>query len=115
MPAVTFSNLMTMGSIKILMHEFPLVPTLHIQSLVESQKTLFAACLALKKSEALFQKDGHAPYEQLKKPRQLTTEQSQSITPEIKREFEAVIKAATKAVNKEIGMLFTKLPKNPGC
>jgi hypothetical protein len=100
-----------MGSIKILMREFPLVPVLHIRSLVESQKTLFAACLALKKSEALFQGDDRAPYEQLKKPRRLTTAQSRSITKKMKREFEAVI----KAVNKEIGMLFTKLSKDPGC
>jgi hypothetical protein len=106
---------MTMGSIKILMYGFPLVPVLHIRSLVESQKTLFAACLALKKSEELFQIDGRAPYEQLKKPRRLTTAQSRSITSKMKREFEAVIKAATKAANKEIGMLFIKLSKDPGC
>ena len=102
---------MKIGSIKILMHEFPLVPAQHIRSLVENQKTLFAAYMALKKSETLFQTDGRTPYERLRKPRRSSTALSHLRNPATERE----LKAAIKAANKEIGMLLTKSSEDPGC
>jgi hypothetical protein len=89
------------------MHEFPLVPAQHIRSLVENQKTLFAAYMTLKKSEVLFQTDGRAPYERLRKPRRSSTALFHLKNPATERELKAAIKAASK----EIGMLFANHPR----
>ncbi|KAN0069401.1 hypothetical protein V8E54_012416 [Elaphomyces granulatus] len=88
-------------AIKILMHEFPLVPAQHIRSLVENQKTLFAAYMTLKKSEVLFQTDGRAPYERLRKPRRSSTALFHLKNPATERELKAAIKAASKEIDSE--------------
>jgi hypothetical protein len=109
--AAIFLSLVVMGSVKILKDEFPLVPVKHIRSVAESQKTLFATCMAIKKSEVLSQANDCTSYQQLKKPRRPDTIKSHFIDLATKSE----LKAAIKAANKDMGMLFIKSSKDLGC